>query len=283
MNRRTTIPEAIGRAFPEHEFKIMLLDADQIIGEYSRYWLNTDHYLFIYVVDGGGSFDLDFTELPIHAGQALIVAPGQVYRVAKATPGTKGWIIKFPAPAVSDTGIANLSQLIIDNSAITPTEAESSELEKIFSMLRGRNEVTASEEITRLMAHTFGSVLIEALLSRNEREHADRLAFLPTLVTLHRLFDTDIRTSRLPSHYARLMGVNAVSFNRTFKSVMGMPISIYIRNYSMLLAKRLLVLTSYSVRHIAESTGYDDPAYFNRLFKRMNGVSPKQFRQTHTI
>lgn len=279
MKTHYVIP-ASGDMLPEHEFKIMLLGADDIVENYSRYWKNTDHYLFIYVVEGGGVFNLDFNPMSIKAGQALIVAPGQVYRVENPTPDTKGWIIKFPAPAVSESGRDNLRQLLIDNSPITPTEAEISELEKIFSMLAGRNEVTTSEEVTRLMAHTFGAVIIEALVNRNKREHSDRLRFLPTLIQIHNLFENEINVSRLPSHYAKIMNMRPVNLNRAFCSFMGIAVSNYIRNYSMLRAKRMLVSTDMSVRRIAETNGYDDPAYFNRLFKKMNGISPKQFRQS---
>lgn len=46
----------------------------------------------------------------------------------------------------------------------------------------------------------------------------------------------------------------------------------------MLEAKRLLLFTDKQAQEIAFELGYDDPAYFSRLFKKYIGVSPLDFR-----
>jgi AraC-like DNA-binding protein len=47
----------------------------------------------------------------------------------------------------------------------------------------------------------------------------------------------------------------------------------------MLEAKRLLIHTSMSAKEIAYFLGYDDPAYFNRLFASKVGDSTSGFRK----
>lgn len=47
-------------------------------------------------------------------------------------------------------------------------------------------------------------------------------------------------------------------------------------------AKQLLVTTNYSISHIGRIIGYSDPLYFSRVFKRLSGVSPKQYRENIT-
>lgn len=46
----------------------------------------------------------------------------------------------------------------------------------------------------------------------------------------------------------------------------------------MLEAKRLLVHTAMSAKEIAYELGYEDPAYFSRLFQIKSGESPSAFR-----
>jgi len=43
-------------------------------------------------------------------------------------------------------------------------------------------------------------------------------------------------------------------------------------------AKRLLKTSEYNVIQIAKKLGYSDPGYFSRVFKRSEGISPKEYR-----
>ncbi|OJV17777.1 MAG: AraC family transcriptional regulator [Dyadobacter sp. 50-39] len=51
-----------------------------------------------------------------------------------------------------------------------------------------------------------------------------------------------------------------------------------IKNRIILEAKRLLVHTSLTAKEIAYELGYNDPAYFSRLFQTKTGESPSAFR-----
>jgi AraC-like DNA-binding protein len=46
-------------------------------------------------------------------------------------------------------------------------------------------------------------------------------------------------------------------------------------------AKRLLETTGDAIDTIVEAVGYDDPASFRRLFKRLTGVTPGRYRQRY--
>jgi YesN/AraC family two-component response regulator len=66
--------------------------------------------------------------------------------------------------------------------------------------------------------------------------------------------------------------------NEAIKKTTGLSVGDYIRNEIVLQAKRLLFYTNLSVKEIASSLGYDDYAYFTRLFTKSAGVSPTQFK-----
>lgn len=48
-------------------------------------------------------------------------------------------------------------------------------------------------------------------------------------------------------------------------------------------AKRLLSHSSFTATAIAEHSGFTDSCYFFRIFKKLTGMSPGEFRQTHSI
>lgn len=85
--------------------------------------------------------------------------------------------------------------------------------------------------------------------------------------------------SRQPSYYASKLHISTVYLNEAVRSVTGMSVSRYIRNEIALQAKRLLIHTNDSVKEIAAALGFDDYAYFSRLFTQAVGVSPTVFRQ----
>ncbi|WP_180270814.1 response regulator transcription factor [Sporanaerobium hydrogeniformans] len=63
-----------------------------------------------------------------------------------------------------------------------------------------------------------------------------------------------------------------------FKQQMGISISDYIINTRIQAAKRLLKSTNESITNIAIDVGYGNIAYFSRIFKRVTGNTPKEFR-----
>ncbi len=46
-------------------------------------------------------------------------------------------------------------------------------------------------------------------------------------------------------------------------------------------AAGLLLKGDLNVAQVAFESGFNNPSYFNRLFKRMNGKTPKEYRQQY--
>jgi AraC-like DNA-binding protein len=63
-----------------------------------------------------------------------------------------------------------------------------------------------------------------------------------------------------------------------FKRVVGSSPIDYLINLRMEHARRLLSETSWSVKEVAVSLGYEDPLYFSRVFKSVNQTAPSDFR-----
>ena len=62
----------------------------------------------------------------------------------------------------------------------------------------------------------------------------------------------------------------------------GCTVGDYITGRRILRAQALLAETNRSIEEIALSLGFSSAAYFSRLFKQQKGVSPLQYRKTHT-
>ena len=62
----------------------------------------------------------------------------------------------------------------------------------------------------------------------------------------------------------------------------GCTVGDYITGRRILRAQALLAETNRSIEEIALSLGFSSAAYFSRLFKQQKGISPLQYRKTHT-
>ncbi|MGO4271863.1 helix-turn-helix transcriptional regulator [Paenibacillus sp. TAF58] len=68
-----------------------------------------------------------------------------------------------------------------------------------------------------------------------------------------------------------------------FKKYAGTNIHHYIHQLKTQRAKHLLRNTAKSVKEVAEEVGYPDPFYFSRMFKKIEGVAPQQYRNTGPV
>jgi transcriptional regulator GlxA family with amidase domain len=74
-------------------------------------------------------------------------------------------------------------------------------------------------------------------------------------------------------------GVAPRSFKRRFKSATGMTVIDYVQRLRVEQAKALLEGGDATVDDIGWRVGYEDVAFFRRLFKRLTGLTPREYRK----
>ena len=80
----------------------------------------------------------------------------------------------------------------------------------------------------------------------------------------------------------RAQYLNPSFISRKFKETTGMTFEQYLQTARMQNAKTLLTSTDLSVEEICLRVGYTDAGSFRKIFKRICGVSPTEFRRFHT-
>jgi len=84
-----------------------------------------------------------------------------------------------------------------------------------------------------------------------------------------------------PNPVARMVeqsGLATRTFKRRFKAATGYTPVDYVQTVRIEEAKQLLETTDEATDRIARAVGYEDPAFFRRLFKRRTGVTPAKYR-----
>lgn len=79
-------------------------------------------------------------------------------------------------------------------------------------------------------------------------------------------------------YFARAFGASAPHFVRLFRKLQGEPPMRFYNRLRIEKACELLPQSNLSIKEVAAAVGFDDPAYFSRLFKKEVGQSPEQYR-----
>ena len=77
----------------------------------------------------------------------------------------------------------------------------------------------------------------------------------------------------------RLSGLAERSFTRRFREATGMAPLEYVHTLRLEEAKQMLETGEHPVEAIANEMGYEDAAFFSRLFRRKVGLTPVQYRR----
>ncbi|HMI61108.1 MAG TPA: helix-turn-helix transcriptional regulator [Puia sp.] len=94
-----------------------------------------------------------------------------------------------------------------------------------------------------------------------------------------RLVEIHFRDKHSVTDYADLLAIAPKTLSKKFNRLRLTQPNDIIKDRILLEARRLLAYSSLSIKEIAYNLGYDDPAYFNRLFSSKLGYTPASFRK----
>ena len=102
---------------------------------------------------------------------------------------------------------------------------------------------------------------------------------------LREYFDGDIRRNGIPgvAYFADRANLSAGYFGDLIKKETGTSPKDLISLHLISVAKQRLMSTSDDVGMIAYDLGFEYPAHFSRMFKRMTGQSPSQYRASFAM
>ena len=78
---------------------------------------------------------------------------------------------------------------------------------------------------------------------------------------------------------AKEAGLSQSHFMKFFKNTMGTSFIDYLNDYRLTMVSRLLVSSESSILDIAAESGFDNLSYFNRMFKKRFGMTPREYRK----
>lgn len=227
-----------------------------------------DHHVAVVVSSGHGWFRTPGGETSrVNAPALLWLIPGVPHHYgADPTDGWDEFFVDFAGSAVAaytELGCIEPERPVVP---LTDTAAARVAVGRI---------ARAAHEPGNPLLELEGTAAVHELLVALRRARADtgadgtdvlqalaRDAFLPLSVA---------------EHAARL-GMTSAELRTAVRRLAGCNPKDYLLGIRLSRAKELLVGTSSSVAAVARRIGYEDPAYFSRIFTRRVGTAPAKFR-----
>ena len=263
MKKRPAIPV---NQFGDEHISIERVAFDELpeLGEWEQPERHDRHSFFL-LEKGSVTMEIDFERYKIRSPSIVYMHPDQVHR-----------IIGFEKVSV----IAWAAH----NESLTPENLQG--LESIAPVapmpLTQEAFVLISETASLCLKFTDREAIINALIGLVisllgvSTENTTRFEVITK--DFRKALEQNYITLKRPADYARQLNISIPYLNECVKNATGHPVSYHIQQRVILEAKRLLYHSNQSLKEIAAVLGFDDYAYFSRLFTKTTGINPLNFR-----
>lgn len=250
---------------------------NEISSAYKIYWIE----------DGTGTYQIDFNEFKIEGSGIFCLSPGQVFTI-KNEKVKSAYQIAFDKDfyCIETHGKEIACNGLLFNNVHRATAVSVQEEEKaIFQNLIGQmiTEVGSKESAHREMLETYLRLFLIQTLRLVDKQEAEVQAvthqqdkFAQDFIAL---VDKYFREEHTVTGYAEKLFIAPKSLAKRLHAL-GYPTPLHIiRERLILEAKRAMKFSNKTVKEVAFELGFEDPAYFSRLFSKGVGISPAQYRR----
>jgi AraC-like DNA-binding protein len=241
-----------------------------------------NYYLFLLLEYGEANVLIDFKEYHIQDIALGCILPGQVHQGVPSS-NVSGWIMCLDAVFIKDEWKEIFETIPVSgNSVIVPDAETRHDLQFCFELLNRKIQsanLLSTQHTTYALATALAGIIAE--LYRQHQTEAFNKRLTSITLQFKILVAAHLKTIKSPTQYASLLHISPTYLNEAVKTATGFPAGYWIQYAVTLEAKRLLFYTDRSIKEIAFELGYDDPAYFTRLFTKLSGMSPSLFRANY--
>lgn len=252
----------------------------------------SDHFAIMLVTEGTVDVSINLRPFTMEKNALVVVAPNAIKQLVCASENAQGMSVNFTIHFLNQAGLPKRSHDLLEyfSSQYKPNwSLEHSDARVIERRIRDLFE--RCTEIDRpfgkdQLNHIFLAFLYEIgaqgqkyspPLIRNMTRKEDLVIRFAALVSTH------FRQERTVAFYADALHVTPKYLTETVKEINGKSAGQIIDDFVILESKLLLEKPEYTISQIAGDLNFSDQSFFGKYFKRIVGISPKEFRASvHT-
>lgn len=244
-----------------------------------------DLFQILLLQQGEALVEIDGSRLQLNQPTVITLPPGYVHSF-EFYEGTDGFILTLALPLLSQADSTSRFSFMAQDPQLIQLQQRSraaAQIEQLIEMMALELREPDGWR-TEICGH-----LVRALLIWLERatQETDRIAsdqnFSRQLNDFRHLLELHFSEQMSLREYAAQLNTSVATLNRHCRKHLGLSAQELIHQRVNQEAKRRLSFTQRSLEQVAQEIGFSDPAYFSRFFKRLNGVTPSQFRRQNNF
>jgi AraC family transcriptional activator of pobA len=264
--------------------EVVLFDVLEVAGDGAREPHRHDYHELIWTRAGSGHHMLDSRTVPVVPGTITVIGRGQVH-VFERAEGLVGAAVRFGDGLLYEGPIARADPAWLLAGCggwnVTVPASCHAALESTIGALAAESAGPLDARSADLQRHLLSVLLlwIERWYDgeRTERRDEDD-AGLALFRRFSRVLERDFAAYHDAGHYADALAMPQATLSHALSQIVGKSTKELVTERVMLEAARLLRFTDRTVGQVAWQTGFSDPLYFSRAFKRHHGAPPTAFR-----
>ncbi|REC79396.1 AraC family transcriptional regulator [Chryseobacterium elymi] len=243
------------------------------------------HYIFAFLESGRAKMMVDFKVIEARDAAVFFLLPGQVHQGILMEQVT-GWFIAVKADLLPDAARSVFEETLVD---IQPVPVDDRWVEKLNACagmlhMSCTEEMLATKEgflVVQSLMNAFTGLYSLIFLSGNHAGISGESRAIQLTRKFRILVRKQFKTLKSPSAYAGILNISPGYLTEVIREVTGKSAQHWIHQEVLIEAKRLLSFTQLSVKEIAYELGYGDHTYFSRLFSKVEGCPPTEFRDKY--
>lgn len=237
------------------------------------------HELFVFAT-GSGEHMIDLEHVPVKPPCIHIVAPGQVHRLSRSAD-CSGAVVMFSSDVMIEAGtptdVKGLFRATENGQAFQINEGQ---LKEAIALIGSLEKGSGNGEIPGVVRSYLNILLLKCAHWQNASASngSTRSDLADPVSRFTDRVEREFLVKRQVSAYASDLAISPGHLNELVKKRLGKSASEVVQDRLLLEAKRLLLHADLSVKEVSHALHMEDPAYFNRMFKKATGMTPVEYR-----
>ena len=234
-----------------------------------------DEYQLLYITEGGGFFEsASMSRQRVDAGTVILLFPGEWHNYAPdESSGWQEFWVGFQGRIIDN--LVGGGYFARDNALLKIGISNT-----IISLYRDAMRLAAKESIgcqqmvSGIVMHILSAIYYKCRNGFAEANRAEEI-----INDARQLMRERVHHSLRTEDVAEALGVGYSWLRQTFKRITGTSPTQYKNRLLMSRAKELLVVETRTITEIAYILGFENVGQFSTAFRKMEGVTPRQFRR----
>lgn len=220
---------------------------------------------------------LENQEYTLHANEILHIQQGSVTATLEISEDAEGYYVVYENEIVTDIELGKNEMKFfnfVPFSALPPTTAQW--IVRMLDLLE--EEIVREDHIMEICVSILQSIFLKIMRTDNItytplNRQTDIALHFRELVQKHHISEKSV------TFYAKKLNISDNYLNKCVKEATNKPPKQWINEISMVHGQILLQDAVRDIASIAYELGYESSSYFTRLFKKVTGYSPSDYRK----